>query len=56
MCRLSDIVYRPNPKNTPIYDELYEKYRTLHNYFGRGGNTVMEELKALSERAKEAKR
>lgn len=55
MCHLSEIVYRPNPKNTPIYDELYEKYRTLHNYFGRGGNTVMEELKALLERAKEAK-
>lgn len=56
MCHLSDLVYRPNPKNTPTYDELYEKYRTLHDYFGRGGNTVMEELKAIAERAKETKK
>ena len=55
MCRLSDLVYRPNPQNAPIYDELYEKYRTLHDYFGRGGNPVMSELKTLARRAKENK-
>ena len=53
MCHLSDIVYHPNPQNTPTYDELYEKYRTLHDYFGRGGNPVMSELKTLARRAKE---
>lgn len=53
MCHLSDLVYRPNPENTPIYDELYRKYQTLHDYFGRGGNTVMQELKALVRHAKE---
>ena len=54
MCHLSDLVYRPNPKNTPIYDELYQKYRTLHDYFGRGACTVMEELRTLAAGTKEA--
>ena len=28
------------------YDALYDEYRTLHDYFGRGANEVMHRLKA----------
>jgi L-ribulokinase len=29
--------YRPIPKNVTVYDDLYDDYRTLHDYFGREG-------------------
>ena len=37
--------YVPNPAHKPVYDELFAEYRTLHDYFGRGGNDVMKRLK-----------
>ena len=43
-------VYRPIPANAAAYDELYAEYRTLHDYFGRGGNDVMHRLKARRRR------
>jgi L-ribulokinase len=39
--------YRPNPAARAVYNELYAAYRKLHDYFGRGGNDVMERLRAL---------
>ncbi len=39
-------VYEPIPANVSAYDELYAEYRTLHDYFGRGGNDVMRRLRA----------
>lgn len=38
-------VYEPIPENVAVYDELYAEYRRLHDYFGRGENTVMHTLK-----------
>ena len=38
-------VYEPNPKNLEAYEALYREYRTLHDYFGRGENRVMERLR-----------
>jgi len=39
-------VYLPIEANVEIYQEMYEEYLTLHNYFGRGGNDVMRRLRA----------
>lgn len=38
-------VYTPNPKNRTEYDRLYAEYMQLHDYFGRGGNNIMERLR-----------
>ena len=43
-------VYRPDPENSAVYDELFSEYAQLHDYFGRGGNDVMKRLKALRAR------
>jgi L-ribulokinase len=52
MARLRDERYVPNPAHRAAYDEQYEEYRTLHDYFGRGPNDVMKRLKAIRARAR----
>jgi L-ribulokinase len=47
MAHLSDVLYRPEPAHRATYDALYRHYVRLHDYFGRGGNDVMKELKEL---------
>ena len=42
--------YRPDPVRAAGYDILYDRYSVLHDYFGRGTNEVMHELKALQRR------
>ncbi|MBQ9112946.1 MAG: ribulokinase [Clostridia bacterium] len=37
-------IYTPIPENVSAYEKLYEEYKTLHDYFGRGGNDVMKRL------------
>ena len=39
--------YRPIPEHVGVYDRLYAAYTTLYDYFGRGHNAVMKELRAL---------
>lgn len=41
----ADKVYVPIPENVEIYNELYEEYTRLHDYFGRGENNVMKHLR-----------
>ena len=53
MSRISDTVYRPNEENAKIYDLLYREYKKLHDYFGRGGNNVMKELRRIAAAAGE---
>ena len=36
--------YFPIKENTVAYERLFEEYRILHDYFGRGGNDVMKKL------------
>ncbi len=36
--------YAPDEENHRIYNALYEEYKTLHDYFGRGENDVMKRL------------
>lgn len=45
--KINDKVYRPNPDNTVIYDNLYEEYKMLHQYFGTGVNDVMKRLNSI---------
>ncbi len=51
MGRLSRDVYRPDSARADVYDELYAEYVQLHDYFGRGGNSVMHRLRAIRDRA-----
>lgn len=51
MGSLSDVVYRPNPANAEIYGKLFEEYKSLHDYFGRGGNDVMKRLRTIKKEA-----
>lgn len=51
MARLKDVVYRPIPANVETYNKLYEEYRLLHDYFGRGANDVMKRLKDIRRQA-----
>jgi L-ribulokinase len=39
--------YRPEPAAGRVYARLFEEYRTLHDYFGRGTNDVMKRLRRL---------
>lgn len=49
MARVKDRTYEPNPEAHAVYAKLFDEYRTLHDYFGRGANDVMKRLKAIKE-------
>jgi L-ribulokinase len=51
MGRVNRDVYRPDAGRADVYDELYAEYVQLHDYFGRGGNSVMYRLRAIRDRA-----
>jgi L-ribulokinase len=55
MARLKKVVYRPNLKNKPVYDQLYAEYLRLHDYFGRGENNVMKNLKHIRDQQRLSK-
>lgn len=45
-------VYQPDPEAQAVYEQLYQEYVRLHDYFGRGENDVMKRLKALRLQAR----
>jgi len=47
MGKLPAAVYHPIPENTAVYSRLYEEYKILHDYFGRGENNVMKRLRDI---------
>ncbi len=47
MGKLKAEVVKPIAENQQVYDQLYQEYRTLYQYFGRGVNDVMKRLKAI---------
>ncbi|MDJ0350135.1 ribulokinase [Cryobacterium sp. PH29-G1] len=51
MGKLNKNVYVPNESSSVAYDELFEEYTRLHDYFGRGENDVMRRLKSMKRRA-----
>lgn len=48
--------YRPILEHQRVYDQLYAEYLTLHDYFGRGANSVMKRLKHLREASRSENR
>lgn len=52
MARLRDTTYTPIPENQKVYEQLYQAFVKLHDYFGRGENDVMKDLKHLREHAR----
>ncbi len=51
MGKLKDGVVRPIPGNQAVYDRLFQEYKTLYDYFGRGANDVMKRLKVIKHEA-----
>ena len=51
MGRVKRGVYQPIPENVDAYNALFEEYRTLHDYFGRGANDIMHRLKKIQRAA-----
>ncbi|WP_181348101.1 ribulokinase [Thalassobacillus sp. CUG 92003] len=52
MGRINEEVIEPIPEHVEIYEQLYQEYNRLHDYFGRGENDVMKRLKTLKSGAK----
>lgn len=52
MGKLKDVVYRPIKENSEVYDQLFNEYSLLHDYFGRGENDVLKRLKEIKKNAK----
>jgi L-ribulokinase len=50
MGRKQTAVYQPDPAAAEVYDELFAEYTKLHDYFGRGANKVMRNLRAVQRR------
>ncbi|HZH60605.1 MAG TPA: ribulokinase, partial [Metabacillus sp.] len=47
MARLKDRIYQPIKENSAVYDQLFAEYTRLYDYFGRGENNVMKNLKKI---------
>lgn len=47
MGKADNKTYEPIPEHVAVYQRLYQEYRILHDYFGRGENDVMKRLKKL---------
>lgn len=45
--------YEPDDAHQQKYDRLYREYKRLHDYFGRGENSVMERLRAIKQKERE---
>ena len=50
--RVEERSYKPDAEAGAVYDRLYAEFKTLHDYFGRGGNDVMKRLKTLKAEAR----
>ncbi len=50
MGRKETAVHQPDADAAAVYDELFAEYTKLHDYFGRGGNKVMRNLRAIKRR------
>ncbi|MGG1515976.1 ribulokinase [Paenibacillus oryzisoli] len=47
MARVKEETVRPIPENVDVYEDLYEQYRSLHDLFGKGANSVMKQLRRI---------
>ena len=51
MGKLKAGLVAPIAANQKLYDRLYQEYRALYDYFGRGANDAMKRLKAIKHAA-----
>ena len=51
MGSVGPVGYTPDEARAAAYDRLYAEYVRLHDWFGRGGNEVMQRLRALRREA-----
>ncbi|WP_085522965.1 ribulokinase [Tuberibacillus sp. Marseille-P3662] len=49
MAKIQDEKVIPIQSNVERYETLYQEYKKLHDYFGRGENDVMKTLKAMKD-------
>jgi L-ribulokinase len=54
MAKIKEEYYKPIPENVEVYKKLYDEYKLLHDYFGRGTNNVMKRLKDIKKAKTEA--
>lgn len=47
MVNQPEIIYYPNQSSVEVYKRIYKEYEILHDYFGRGANDVMKNIKAI---------
>ncbi len=47
MAKIKDQIYQPIDENAAVYDQLFTEYSRLYDYFGRGENNVMKNLKKI---------
>lgn len=45
MVNFQSVTFHPIPEHQATYSRLYSEYLRLHNYFGKGENTVMKRLR-----------
>lgn len=50
MARVKDETFRPIQENVEIYNQLYQEYSRLYDYFGRGENNVMKRLNVIKDK------
>lgn len=51
MARVKEETFKPIPEHVEVYEQLYQEYSKLHDYFGRGENDVMKRLKRIKQAA-----
>lgn len=52
MGKVEEKTYQPIPENVEAYQQLYQEFKVLHDYFGCGGNDVMKHLKKMKADAR----
>ncbi len=52
MAKVKPLTFKPVTENVLLYQKLYSEYKILHDYFGRGVNSVMKNLKEIKKEAR----
>jgi L-ribulokinase len=47
--KVKEVCFIPNTENSFVYDRLYSEYEILHDYFGKGLNNIMKNLKMYAK-------
>lgn len=51
MVAFKEVSYAPNNRHHAVYQKIFAEYRRLHDYFGRGENNVMKNLRRIRDEA-----